>query len=90
MQCGLVDDLSLTILAVIGVNVNTLDAMGKSASYWAHEYKHLDIAQLLPPPVNNTKLIIEKQRSMMVVLDPPKVVRKGKKLKRRGKKKRKK
>ena len=69
------------------VNVNLRDEHGYSASYWAHQFKHFDIAQLLPAPLKITKeefyqhiLISQSQHGLNKK-------KKGKKGKKGGKKK---
>ena len=37
------------------VNLDLRDDYGYSASYWAHQYKHVDICNILPPPLKVTK-----------------------------------
>ena len=37
------------------VNVDLRDNFGYSAAYWAHQKKHSEIVQILPPPLKVTK-----------------------------------
>ncbi len=79
-----------TMLISRGSNTEIKDFSGKTAAYWASEFKQLSVLPMLPSFKYNPLEIIKDQQKRFIVVEVPKPKAKGKKKKKGGGKKKKK